>query len=191
MHLTPKVDDVAADKVSQVVNGTGASFTISLSAALKSAARRHWLLSGVTVSVPSAEKVSVFIASNGEAYHPPESNRLQSARQPGGGGNAFAGAGGAKLALVLVAVVLGVLVFRVKFLREPGEGTGQGARRTARAAGGGYRRVGSGAGSGEAAQETEMPERGLRAGVGRGADSAASGDRSSVRRAVAVGNENM
>ncbi|CAM9418888.1 unnamed protein product [Ectocarpus fasciculatus] len=148
MHLTPKVDNVAADKVTQVFNN--GSFSASLSAVLRSAARQYWLLSGVTVTAVTAEAVSVFIASNGEAYHPPDSNRLQSARP--GGGSTFGGVGpqGAKLVLTLagmVVAVLAALVLRVKHLRVPGE---EGERPAPAPAALGYRRV----------DEVEMAARG-------------------------------
>ncbi|CBN76990.1 aspartic protease PM5 [Ectocarpus siliculosus] len=154
MHLTPKVDSVAADKVAQVFNngtGSSSSFSASLSAALQWAKRQHWLLSGVTVAAGSAGPVSVFIASNGEAYHPQESNRLQSAR-PGRSGS---GPQGARLMLTLAGVVVAVLaalVLRVKHLRVPGEGEGRpsGAAAAAAAAVLGYRRV----------DEVEMSARG-------------------------------
>ncbi|CAN0341247.1 unnamed protein product [Pylaiella littoralis] len=160
MHLTPKVDNVAADKVSQVVNGTGGSpFAASLSSALRSAARRHWLLTGVAVTVVAAEKVSMFVASNREAYLPPEGNRLQSVKSGSGssggsGGGGFSSPEGAKLVLGLAGMVVAViaaLVFRVKYLRVPEEEGGEGWGR--RPAGGEYLRVSS------AARETEMPER--------------------------------
>ena len=198
MHLTPKVDNVAADKVSQVINGTGASFVTSLTSALKSAKRRHWLLAGVTVKAASAEKVSMFIASNGDPYLPPETNRLQSAK-PRSSRDGSAGPHGAKLMLMLAVMVVAVvagLVFRVKHLRMPGEGEEE--ERGGRGALAGYRRVPS-------AQQVEMempvrssssasrggPLRPLAAAAAAGSTnsevgSAEGGGRPSVRRALAV-----
>lgn len=194
MHLTPKVDNVAADKVSQVINGTGASFAISLSSALKSAKRRHWLLAAVTVKVASAEKVSMFIASNGDPYLPPETNRLQSAN-PRSSQDGSAGPHGTTLMFMLAAMVVAVvagLVFRVKSLRMPGEGEGEGEEGGGAGAIVGYRRVPSAQQS-----EVEMPLVHSSSSASRGVPlrpRAASNDvgsaegsgRSSARRAVAV-----
>eukprot|EP00903_Cladosiphon_okamuranus_P013533 g12605.t1 len=196
MHLTPKVDNVAADKVGQVINGTGASFAISLSSVLESAKRRHWLLAGVAVKVASSEKVSMFIASNGDPYLPPETNRLQSANPHSSSQGGPNGPHGATLMLMLAGMVVAVvagLVFRVKNLKMSGEGEGGEGGRAGGGAGAlaGYHRVPS---AQRAGMEMEMPVVHSSSSASRGvplrplaasADGMTSG-RSSVRRAVAV-----
>lgn len=117
MHLTPKVDNAAADRVSQVVNL--ASFPETLTSVLAAATRRHWLLPGVTVTILTAEKMSMFVASNREPYLPPESNRLQ--RATPGSGN-FESPHGLLIGGALVVLAIAGLVFRVKTLRPEGQG---------------------------------------------------------------------
>lgn len=119
MHLTPKVNDAAANRASETV--ALSSFPEALNSALKLATRRHWLLRGVTVTVTAAEKLSIFIASNGDTYLPPESNRLQSA-SPRSSGDGTVPMGAMRIAALGVIVVAAVafLVFRVKSLRPNG-----------------------------------------------------------------------
>lgn len=111
MHLTPKVDNIAANRVSQVVNRT--SFAGTLTSALEGARHGHWLLSGVTVVVNAAENVSIFLASNGEPYYVPESNRLQTAKpQPG-----FLSKGICMLLVgAMVVTAMGAAIFRIRRL---------------------------------------------------------------------------
>lgn len=120
MHLTPKVDNAAANRVSETVNTP--SFSGNVQSALATARHRHWLLPEVTVTVLSVENLAVFIASNGEAYLPPKGDRLQSAKPRGGGGGgekaeSVRGAGGLLGVGAMVVTAIGVLVLRVKHLR--------------------------------------------------------------------------
>lgn len=122
MHLTPKVDNAAANRVSETVNT--ASFPGNLHSALAAAKHRHWLLPAVTVATVSFEKLSVFIASNGEAYLPPKGDRLQSAKPQTNRGESPHGAGGLFGAGAMVVAAITALVLRVKHLR-PEEESGQ------------------------------------------------------------------
>lgn len=113
MHLTPKVDEVGADRVSKVVNLS--SFPETLTSALEAASHQHWLLRGATITVTSAEKVAMFVASNGETYTPPDPNRqTESSRSRMDGSQV--GVGGAYTFAALVVVVIGILVWRAKTL---------------------------------------------------------------------------
>ena len=113
MHLTPKVDEVGADRVSKVVNLS--SFPETLTSALEAASHHHWLLRGATITVTSVEKVAMFVASNGQTYTPPDPNRqTESSRSRMDGSQV--GVGGAFAFTALVVVAIGVLVWRAKTL---------------------------------------------------------------------------
>lgn len=119
MHLTPKVDNAAANRVSEMVST--ASFPENLQTALAAARHRHWLLPAVTVTSLSFKQLSVFIASNGEVYLPPKGDRLQSAKPRASGGESPHGARGLFGAGAMVVAAIAVLVLRVKTLRPEEE----------------------------------------------------------------------
>lgn len=114
MHLTPKVDDVGADRVSKVANLP--SFPETLTSELETSSHQHWLLREATITITSAEKVAMFIASNGDAYTPPDSNRLQSERPRSSIGGSQVRVVGALAFVTLVIVAIGTLVWRVRTL---------------------------------------------------------------------------
>lgn len=120
MHLTPKVDNVAANRVSQIVNEE--SFAKSLSSVLKAERHRHWPLSSVSLSVTATEPLVVSIASNGEAYQAPESNRLQSANPRSTTGESPSGMAAVLLTGGMVLAAIAALVFRVVNIKPEHEG---------------------------------------------------------------------
>ncbi|CAM9974758.1 unnamed protein product [Laminaria digitata] len=120
MHLTPKVDDVGADRVGKVINPS--SFSESLTSALEAASRQHWLLRGASITITSAEKLAMFVASNGEAYTRPDNkSRLQEKPRSAMDGSPV-GVRGALAFAALVIAAIGALVWRVKNLGHADSG---------------------------------------------------------------------
>ncbi|CAM9770445.1 unnamed protein product [Laminaria digitata] len=120
MHLTPKVDDVGADRVGKVINPS--SFSESLTSALEAASHHHWLLRGASITITSAEKLAMFVASNGEAYTRPDNkSRLHEKPRSAMDGSPV-GVRGALAYAALVVAAIGALVWRVKILGHADSG---------------------------------------------------------------------
>lgn len=73
IHLTPKVDNNAANRVASALNipALGEKLTTTV------ADIRHWQYPhiGFSINVVSTERASMFLASNGEPYLPPVNDR--------------------------------------------------------------------------------------------------------------------
>lgn len=73
MHLTPKVGNNAANRASSALNIP--TLSQALTASLGEMRHWQWPSVGFTVKFVSNERVSMFVASNGEQYLPPVNDR--------------------------------------------------------------------------------------------------------------------
>lgn len=79
VHLTPKVDNNAANRASSALNipSLPEVLTVSLKEAMHNGA--YTPNTRFTITFVAAERASMLIASNGDAYLPPVNDRLQAA----------------------------------------------------------------------------------------------------------------